>query len=63
MELGKAIAIFKNLYSEKYSDDEKAEAIRRVIDMETHNSITKAEMLYALNWLWEVCYHKAFNEM
>lgn len=58
MELGKAIAIFNQIESDDYSDAEKIEAIRMVIDMETHNSITKAEILMALEWLWDFGYHK-----
>lgn len=51
MNLGKAIAIFKNINDDQFSDAEKLEAIRMVIDMETHNSISKANFLYALAWL------------
>ena len=51
MGLGKTNAIFKNLDSDKYSNIEKVTAIKIVIDMETHNGITKDEILKAFNWL------------
>lgn len=52
MNIGLAIAIFKQLESEKYSDEEKALAIYTVVNMETHNSIKKDDMLKAIKWLW-----------
>lgn len=53
MDKGTAVAIFKNLFDSRYSVAEKGAAIRTVIDMETHNSITKCQMLKAMNWMWE----------
>lgn len=53
MNIGMARAIFENLFDSKYSIEEKGTAIRTVIDMETHNSITKGQMLKAMNWMWE----------
>lgn len=53
MNIGMARAIFKNLFDSKYSIEEKGNAIRTVIDMESHNSITKCQMLVAMNWMWE----------
>lgn len=47
------MAIFENLFDSRYSVEEKGAAIRTVIDMETHNSITKYQMLKAMNWMWE----------
>lgn len=61
MNLGKACAIFKQLEKDEYTDAEKIEAIRMVLDMETHNSITKLDFMYALAWLWNFTYHKVFN--
>lgn len=58
MNLGKAIAIFNQIESDKYTDAEKMEAIRMTIDMETHNSILKVNVLKALNWLWFHYYAK-----
>ena len=53
MDKGTAVAIFKNLFDSRYSIAEKGAAIRTVIDMETHNSITKCQMLVCINWMWE----------
>lgn len=53
MSKGKAIAIFKDIHNEVTEMDEKINAVQEVICMETHNSITKADMLEALRWLVE----------
>ena len=53
MDIGKAMAIFNNINSDKYSVNEKAMAIYRVMHMETHNSVTKASMLEVIRWLWD----------
>lgn len=52
MNLGTAYAIFKRINSSKYSDEDKALAIYEVMNMETHNGITKKELLAAMRWLW-----------
>ena len=52
MNTGKAIAIFNNLDDYKTPMEEKGLAIRKVIDMESHNSITKYQMLKVMNWMW-----------
>ena len=52
MNIGKAMAIFHNINSDKYSDILKAMAIYRVMHMETHNAVTKASMLEVIRWLW-----------
>lgn len=53
MTMGTAKWIFENLEDEKYSDKEKLEAIKIVSNMETHNSVTKKEMLAAIKWLMD----------
>ena len=53
MDIGKAMAIFNNINSDKYSVNEKAMAIYRVMHMETHNAVTKASMLEVIIWLWD----------
>ncbi len=53
MSISMARTIFANLFDSKYSIEEKGTAIRTVIDMETHNSITKCQMLVCMNWMWE----------
>jgi len=51
MNNGKACAIFSHIESDLYSDYEKAEAIHTVLNMETHNGITKISLLGVLRWL------------
>lgn len=53
MSKGKAIAIFKDIHNEAADVEEKITAIQEVIDMETINSITKADILEVLRWLVE----------
>lgn len=53
MKIGKAVAIFYEIKSDKYSDVEKFEAINIVADMATHNSVTKDAMLRVIRWLAE----------
>lgn len=49
MGIGKACAIFMNIQSNKYNELEKGLAIRMVLDMPTHNGITKAQILDVLD--------------
>lgn len=53
MNIGTAIKIFNNIFDDTYTIEEKGLAIRKIIDMETHNSVTKCQMLKAMNWMWE----------
>ena len=52
MNKGTAMAIFLQIDSDKFTDEEKTEAIYFVMNMATHNSIKKDNMLAALKWLW-----------
>lgn len=54
MNIGKATAIFARITDSDISYEDKITAIGKVVNMETHNSITKAQMLEALRWLWSV---------
>ena len=51
--LGKANAIFKQITSDNYSEDEKLRSILTVLDMETHNGITKDMILKAFRQLFD----------
>lgn len=51
-----AMFIFININDKDFTDEEKVMAIYRVLQMPTHNSITKSDMLKALNWLWHSAY-------
>lgn len=62
MDIGKAMAIFHNINSDKYSDNEKAMAIYRVMHMETHNAVTKESMLEVIRWLWDRQYELVEGE-
>ena len=53
MNIGKACAIFKQIESDKYTDIEKLIAIDSVLNMETHNGVTKDEILRAFKWFLE----------
>ena len=52
MKIGRAIYIFEHIDSSEITDDEKAEAIWLVLNMPTHNSITKDKILKAFKWLF-----------
>lgn len=56
MNIGKAAGIFKNIDNAAVTDAEKIEAINVVLAMETHNSITKADFMRALNWAMRYCF-------
>lgn len=51
--LWKACAVFQQIKSDKYSEDEKLRAIWTVLDMPTHNGITKDAILEAFRWLFD----------
>lgn len=51
MGIGEARAIFEALDSDKYLPADKIDAIRTVIGMETHSSITKAVIINAFRWM------------
>lgn len=50
--VGKALAIVKNINKAECSDVEKAHAIYLVMNMPTHMSITKDELIEVIKWLW-----------
>ena len=56
MKFGQAYKIMDNIDSDEYTVDEKALAIRVILDMETHNGVSKAVLLRVLNWLWNEHY-------
>ena len=51
MNIGTACAIFLQINSEKYTVEEKGAAILRVLEMPTHNGITKSAMLEVIKFL------------
>ena len=52
MTIGKACGIFHNIDSPDFDLQEKGEAIYMVLNMETHNSVTKASMLEVIRFLF-----------
>ena len=55
MGIGKNYAIFKfQMNSDKYTEQEKLQAIKSVLEMPTHNGITKDEILAAFAWLFRL---------
>lgn len=54
VSLGQAVEIVKyKLDNETIALQSKVLAINKVAEMETHNSITKDELVRALRWLFE----------
>ena len=56
MKFGKAYAIFANIDSPDYTDEEKGAAILAILEMETHNSVTKAAMLKVIDYLLHLAF-------
>lgn len=56
MKIGEACAIFDNIETDEYTDEEKGRAIYEVIRMPTHNSITKSAMLDVIRWLLDMVF-------
>lgn len=62
MKIREAWLIFTNINTDKYTDEEKGEAIKMIADMPTHNSITKAKMLDVIKYLWNLCFEEVKEE-
>lgn len=56
MKTGKACAIFAQIDSDKYTDNEKGAAILQVLKMQTHNGVTKDSMLCVINYLLRLAF-------
>ena len=56
MKIGHALSIFSQIDSEEYTTEEKGAAIYKVVKMETHNSVSKAQMLSALRFLLHLAF-------
>lgn len=54
MSNAEAVRIFKNIYSDEYDEMEKDEALKIVANMETHNAITKEELVTGLNYVLDI---------
>lgn len=49
---GRVLLVWQNINSPFFTDEEKGEAIRHVLDLATHNGIRKADILKACEYLW-----------
>ena len=56
MCIGEARRIFDNIDSQQYTDEQKGEAILRVLKMETHNSVKKESLLKVIRYMFDLCY-------
>lgn len=56
MNIGKACGIFLDIENENYTAEEKGEAILQVVQMPTHNGITKVTMLKVIWWLLNLAF-------
>ena len=56
MKIGTACAIFLQINSEKYTDEEKGTAILEVLKMPTHNGISKSAMLEVIGYLLNLAF-------
>lgn len=56
MNIGTACAIFLQINSDKYTDEEKGTAIYEVLKMPTHNGITKDTMLEVIGYLLNLAF-------
>lgn len=53
---GKVGEILNDINSPDYSPEEKGEAIRHVLDLATHNGITKKQLVEWCDWLWNMVF-------
>ena len=51
MSKGMAVAIFKDIYTQVATEEEKMESIKMVLSMETHNGIRKQDFINVLRYL------------
>lgn len=49
---GRVLLVWQNINSPFFTDEEKGEAIRPVLDLATHNGIKKDDILNACEYLW-----------
>ena len=56
MNISRATAVFEDINSDEYYDEEKALAIYDVMKMPTHNGVKKDSMLSVIKWLWHKIY-------
>ena len=62
MTNGYAIAICDNIDQCELPDDMKGIAIWKMMNMETHNGVTKKTLLKVIRYLHELCFDVEINE-
>ena len=53
MTIGLALAIFMHINNGEYTISEKCEAIQKVLEMPTHNMVTKEMLIKVIKWLYD----------
>lgn len=48
-----SMTTFKDIHNDEIDPEDKLTAIQEVLDMATHNGVTKADLLEVLRWLVE----------
>lgn len=61
MNLGKACAVFVQINDDKYTEQQKLNAIKQVIEMPTHNGITKNCILNAFRWFFDWAVEESYD--
>jgi protein-L-isoaspartate O-methyltransferase len=59
MPIGKLYTIFTEINRSDFTDEEKATAIYEIMNLPTHNGITKAQMIEVIKYLWHKKYYFA----
>ena len=62
MNVGKANAIFNDINRPGITDIERGEAIKAVVEMETHNGVTKEAMILVIKYLWNMVFTEEGGE-
>ena len=53
---GRVMLVWQNIDSPFFTDEEKGETIRHVLDLATHNGITKKQLVEWCDWLWNMVF-------
>ena len=53
MQTGKTLEILKNIHEDNHDPEDKLMVIQNMLDAETHNKITKSDLLEILRWIVE----------
>lgn len=50
---GRVGLILNDINSPFFTDEEKGEALRHILDLKTHNGVPKEKILEWCDWLWK----------